>query len=220
VITTCCSTSLETAALPSRAQHLCFPPNTSWCACVALSAALWIGGIPDYIASRSGESNEGLQEELQALMTPFGTLENVKGRYKSPGAEGTQREQWMGQSWGLVTFVTLAAAEAARERGIAVPTSPPSKDAQGKPIPATTGYLVVKMIDRRLAEQSPVGRQQAEQNVIRMEAALRRYKQYVRQTTSLGTAATATASPSSIVVATMRFPLIGKNGSKIGVNSL
>lgn len=133
-------------------------------------------------------------------MTPFGTLENVKGRYKSPGAEGTQREQWMGQSWGLVTFVTLAAAEAARERGIAVPTSPPSKDAQG--IPATTGYLVVKMIDRRLAEQSPVGRQQAEQNVIRMEAALRRYTQYVRQTTSLGTAATATASPSSIVVAT------------------
>ena len=132
-------------------------------------------------------------------MTPFGTLENVKGRYKSPGAEGTQREQWMGQSWGLVTFVTLAAAEAARERGIAVPTSPPSKDAQG--IPATTGYLVVKMIDRRLAEQSPVGRQQAEQNVIRMEAALRRYTQYVRQTTSLGTAATATASPSSIVVA-------------------
>ena len=148
-------------------------------ACGACIAALWIGGIPDYVAARGGECNDGIEAELKSLLSPFGQIEHIKGRYKPPGAEGTRREDWMGQSWGLATFVTKAACEAAITEGVQVPIkAAPSGGGEGL---VPTGYLPMKRVDTKLAEQSPIGRIASEQHVARMERALQQYKQFVRQ---------------------------------------
>ncbi len=139
---------------------------------VLRGAALWIGGIPDYIAGR------GLQEELEALFAPFGKLEHVKVRYKPPGAEATRLESWMGGSWGLVTFATKAACENAKTQGVRVPIKEPPSSKSKQPV--ETGCLMIKVVDKKLAAASPIGRLAAEQHVARMERALRQYKQFVR----------------------------------------
>ena len=139
-------------------------------------AALWIGGIPDYIALRGGECNDGIAEELTSLLAPFGKLEYVKGRYKPPGAQASRLEAWMGGSWGLVTFATKAACAKAKEAGVRVPIR--AHSAAGAEAPS--GYLMVRYIDKRLADNSPIGRLAAEQNVKQMERALSQYRQFVR----------------------------------------
>ena len=77
---------------------------------------VWLGGIPDYIAGRSGAHNDGLEIELRKMMEPFGSIDKIQPRFKPPFAEGTRREPWMGQSWGLITFVTLEASVDVRLR--------------------------------------------------------------------------------------------------------
>lgn len=139
-------------------------------------AALWIGGIPDYMAMPP--NNRGIEAQLEALLSPFGTVECVKGRYKVPGAVATRIEDWMGGSWGLVTFATKAACETVVAQGVQVPVNaaPPTKGAGS----VQSGFLMVKKVDKQLVEQSPIGKIAAEQHVARMEAALARYKQLVR----------------------------------------
>eukprot|EP01043_Picozoa_sp_COSAG02_P005549 COSAG02_NODE_151_length_33583_cov_25.995042_11_plen_149_part_00 len=139
-------------------------------------AALWIGGIPDYIAGRD-PCTKGLEEELKALLAPFGKLEFVKGRYKPPGAEATRLESWMGGSWGLVTFATKEACANAKTQGVRVPIKEPSCSETKQPV--ETGCLMIKMIDNNLAAQSPIGRLAAEQHVARLERALHQYKHFV-----------------------------------------
>ena len=140
-------------------------------------AALWIGGIPDHMAMPP--NNGGIEAQLEALLSPFGKLESVKGRYKPPGAEATRIEDWMGGSWGLVTFATKAACEAVMVQGVQVPVkaAPPPTGGEGS---VESGFLVVKHVDKKLAEQSPIGRIAAEQHVARLEQALAQYKQFVR----------------------------------------
>ena len=92
---------------------------------------VWVGGIPDWMAKSVDASNDGLEAVLCEVMSKFGTVEMVKPRFKRPGAEGTRREEWMGQSWGLVTFVTQAGADKAMEEGVKVSTLAPGA-ASGK----------------------------------------------------------------------------------------
>ena len=53
-------------------------------------------------------------------MEPFGSIDKIQPRFKPPFAEGTRREPWMGQSWGLITFVTLEASVDVRLRFLLV----------------------------------------------------------------------------------------------------
>lgn len=141
-------------------------------------AALWVGGIPDYIAKRGGESNEGVANELGALLCSFGKLDHVRGRFKPPGVQHVTHDKWMGGSWGLVTFVAKCDAEKAMAQGVQVPIKADSTTPGRVPVP--TGYLVIKKLDQKLAAQSPMGRIAAEQNVAMMERALTQYKGFVR----------------------------------------
>lgn len=146
--------------------------------CVLGGAALWIAGIPDYIASRGGACDSAIEDELKSLLAPFGKLEYVKGRYKPPGAEATRLEAWMGGSWGLVTFATKAACEKVKAQGLRVPIKEASRSGSKEPV--EMGSLNVKLVDKKLAELSPIGRLAAERHVARLERALYQYKHYVR----------------------------------------
>lgn len=156
----------------------CLAQELTCAGCVLGGAALWIGGIPDYIARRGGECEAGIAEELKTLLAPFGKLEYVKGRYKQPGAQATREEHWQGGSWGLVTFTTKAACEKAQTQGVRVAIQ--ETPCSGTKQPVEIGCLMVKLVDKKLAAQSPIGRLAAEQHVARMERALYQYKHYVR----------------------------------------
>ena len=70
----------------------------------------------------------------------------------------------MGQSWGLVTFVQLAAATRAKEEGLSVAVS-------GEP-DAREGFLQLKAIDMNLANSSPLGQQKTEREIALITNAL------------------------------------------------
>ena len=89
----------------------------------------------------------------------------MKGRFKLPFADGSKKDDpWMGQSWGLVTFVQLAAATRAKKEGLSVAVS-------GEP-DAREGFLQLKAIDMNLANSSPLGQQKTEREIALITNAL------------------------------------------------
>ena len=112
---------------------------------------IWVGAIPDYLLAAE-PTPERVAALLEELLSKFGTVEQVKPRFKVPGAEGTQREPWMGQSWGLVTFVTQAAADKAIAEGVKVRTleQDTSLNPDGHKVKTPEGYLVLKSVNKRL----------------------------------------------------------------------
>ena len=143
-------------------------------------------GIPDYLAGRGAANNESLAATLRELCEEqFGAVDTVKGRFKLPFADGSRKDepvsaaaplasssealkkrlrQWMGQSWGLVTFVQLAAATRAKEEGLSVPVSAEPD--------AREGFLQLKAIDMNLANSSPLGQQKTEREIALITNAL------------------------------------------------
>eukprot|EP01045_Picozoa_sp_COSAG04_P018294 COSAG04_NODE_1683_length_5958_cov_4.673152_5_plen_403_part_00 len=118
---------------------------------------VWVGHIPDHLAVDAFSMN------VSALFAPFGPIEKIETRYKSPSADGF--------SYAKVVFVEHAAALAALHHGVTCPAASGGSELV---------ELDVQPLDEKLAHDSPLNQEAVvAAHISAVEAAIARYALYL-----------------------------------------